>query len=363
MSVGGQKGSKNESGTSSGTSAINKTEMPIAPEGWEDAWRSILKMGGDLASDTTDGQKKAGDYFSSQLNGTDGTLGNVNDNISGLNTDLYGQTRGYLQGVTQGSAPQYATPAPVSSQTVGARDASAMRGSDYMGAYQQPYQNQVIDAATADLLKQYGGAQNRSNMAATAGGGISNSRTGLRDAEVANDFMRTLAGTTANLRNTGFNQSAAYGLQDAANATGVNVGNADRTLSADMGSAQMDLSGQMANAQNQLSTNQLNNNSYFNQQGQGLQASGQQSANLNQIGNNLQNYLNNTWGQGQVNSGNAQNLAGISQQGFGNYLQSLLAGSGLFGQQTDATGSTTGATAGSGNSSQKGASASGLFGL
>jgi hypothetical protein len=88
---------------------------------------------------------------------------------------------------------------------------SALGGRQYQtldpGAYKDymnPFQQEVIDATTADINAQRGLAQNqdRSNMAAAQAFG--DDRRGIVEAETAGQYDRTLATTLAGLRSRGF---------------------------------------------------------------------------------------------------------------------------------------------------------------
>jgi hypothetical protein len=88
---------------------------------------------------------------------------------------------------------------------------NALGGREYQtldpGAYKEymnPFQQEVIDATTADINAQRGMAQNqdRSNMAAA--GAFGDDRRGIVEAETAGQYDRTLATTLAGLRSRGF---------------------------------------------------------------------------------------------------------------------------------------------------------------
>lgn len=100
---------------------------------------------------------------------------------------------------------------------VSSTNISAKQGADFMDRYKSAYTNDVVDAALGDLGAQRNKTQVASDMAASAAGAAGGSRHGIRDAEVTNDYLRNVAGTTANLRDQAFKTAAGFGMQDAGN--------------------------------------------------------------------------------------------------------------------------------------------------
>lgn len=89
-------------------------------------------------------------------------------------------------------------------------------GAQYMGAYQNPYENQVVQAALGDveLARQRAGLSDRA--AATAAKAFGGSRQGVAEALTNEAALRNAASTAANLRSAGFNTAAQLGQTDAA---------------------------------------------------------------------------------------------------------------------------------------------------
>ena len=320
MSLGGQKGSQSQnqtysgSGTSTSDSSVAGSQRAVAPGGWEDLWRGITSMGG-----TTPGQTTANDYFAGQLKTPGGTADQVFDYARWF--------------ANKANAPGVG--GNISAPGVVAGDAAATHGYDLINKYQDPWTQQVVDAATNDLTVQRDRAQNASNMAATAAGGIANARTGLRDAQVQDDFLRTLASTTGGLRSQGFQNAMSGALQDAGLTTQVGVGNADRSFNASSQNAANSLAAQQANARIAFENDQA--------------SKGYATSALDAV---LQS--------GGIRDAAAGALANLGGGTFSQLLAGLGAGTPLFGTDTTGTESTKGSTSatgqssGSGNSSSKG---------
>jgi hypothetical protein len=85
-----------------------------------------------------------------------------------------------------------------------------------IGAYQSPYQQQVIDLAMGDIQKQAdiarGGAQDRAIRAGAFGG----SRSAILESESQKPYAEAMAKTAAGLRQSGFEQAQAAAQSDLA---------------------------------------------------------------------------------------------------------------------------------------------------
>ena len=93
--------------------------------------------------------------------------------------------------------------------------AASLLGQD-IGAYQSPYQQQVIDLAMQDIQRQAdiarGGAQERAIRAGAFGG----SRSALLESESQRPYAEQMARTAAGLRQSGFEQAQAAAERDVA---------------------------------------------------------------------------------------------------------------------------------------------------
>lgn len=88
-------------------------------------------------------------------------------------------------------------------------------GAQYMGAYQNPYENQVVQATINDLdiARMRQGLSDRA--AATAAKAFGGSRQGVAEALTNEASMRNMGNVVSNLRSAGFNTAAALGQTDA----------------------------------------------------------------------------------------------------------------------------------------------------
>ena len=128
------------------------------------------------------------------------------------------QFRPTIQPVTGFQAPTIeATQAPGAAQ-IGPVSTPQFRGllSQDIGAYQSPYQQQVIDLAMQDIQRQAdiarGGAQERAIRAGAFGG----SRSAILEAESQRPYAEQMARTSAGLRQAGFEQAQAAAQADLA---------------------------------------------------------------------------------------------------------------------------------------------------
>ena len=76
-----------------------------------------------------------------------------------------------------------------------------------IGAYQSPYQQQVIDVALGDIQRQADIAQQQAQQRAIRAGAFGGSRSALLEAEAARPYAEQAARTVAGLRQAGFEQA------------------------------------------------------------------------------------------------------------------------------------------------------------
>ncbi len=342
MSIGGsgQSGNQSSSQNSAFSGKSESTSTPTAPNGWQDLWKSIAGMGGQ-----TPQQAQAGGYFSNQVgtNPTGAALGRINDTYL---TDASNFSAPTLHNMSfkYGDIPEYQAPTPVTAAT-SANPLTVNPGTaaSFMDPYRQGYTNDVVNATTADLANQYGKAQNASNMAGTAAGGIANSRMGLRDAQTTDDFLRTLATTTGGLRDAGFSRAIGAGQGDA----GLNLTGQQANQAAELSNSQF-------NAANNIDAQKFNNTLLNNRQqfdsGTALNTNAQRL-------NSIQQMTNSDVTANSIAGGNASQLGNLGGMNFGQLLQGLAAGTPLFGSTSTNTGSGTSSGTSSGSSSSKGGGA------
>ena len=86
------------------------------------------------------------------------------------------------------------------------QDAPSLLDAD-IGAYQSPFQDQVIDLALGDIQRQQDIAQQRAQDQAIGAGAFGGSRSAILESEATRPFAEQAARTAANLRQAGFEQA------------------------------------------------------------------------------------------------------------------------------------------------------------
>lgn len=135
-----------------------------------------------------------------------------------------GKQKSKSQTTQQTSGTRTSTLAPDSAALLQARLAE-LGGQQYSAldpnaykAFSNPYENDVIAATTADINASRGEEGNAQRQAMLARGPLGSSdRRGVREAELAGRYDRTLASTIGGLRSAGFNN--AQGIAQAENNT------------------------------------------------------------------------------------------------------------------------------------------------
>ena len=137
--------------------------------------------------------------------------------VAGFNPDQLRQfqaTRGMFES-GQAYNPTQALQGLAQEQRPMVGQAASLLGQD-IGAYQSPYQQQVIDLAMGDIQKQAdiarGGAQDRAIRAGAFGG----SRSAILESESQTPYAEAMARTSAGLRQSGFQQAQAAAQGDVA---------------------------------------------------------------------------------------------------------------------------------------------------
>jgi len=98
-----------------------------------------------------------------------------------------------LQSLAQQKAPQIG-------------QVGSLLGAD-IGAYQSPYQQQVIDQSMADIQRQADIARGQAQSRAIGAGAFGGSRSALLEGESQRPFIEQMARTSAGLRESGFQQA------------------------------------------------------------------------------------------------------------------------------------------------------------
>lgn len=154
----------------------------------------------------------------------------------------------------QGYTPGEIAAAQINRQNVA--NVTGTLGSQFMGAYQNPYETQVVQAALGDIDRQRRLAQQAGQARATAARAFGGSRQAVAEALANEDFTRQAANTAAQLRQQGFTTAAQLGQTDAA-----------RLLQAQLANQGVDVTLEQANAQ-LLQQSRLANQAAINQAGQ-----------------------------------------------------------------------------------------------
>lgn len=94
----------------------------------------------------------------------------------------------------------------------------AMTGAQYMGAYQNPYETQVVQGTLADIERQRQIAQQAQQARAVGARAFGGSRQAVAESLANEDYLRQAANTAAQLRSAGFTTAAGLGQTDAARA-------------------------------------------------------------------------------------------------------------------------------------------------
>ena len=191
----------NTGGTSAGNFFGNTsgTTTAIAPEQYLPALLGMQPGAGGFNPT----QQGAVDWTSRMLANPDPA--NMGLSMGYLQDALRERQAPTLANLAASGNPAYATPANVTAQ----------QGAQYMDSYRNPFEDQVVQSALSDLERQYGSARNTSNMQQAAAGAFGGGRQGIRDAAIADDYLRTVGATSGGLRAQGFNTAAGLGMQDA----------------------------------------------------------------------------------------------------------------------------------------------------
>jgi hypothetical protein len=150
-----------------------------------------------------------------------------------------------------GYTPQQIEAAQINRQNIS--NVTGGLGSQFMGAYQNPYESQVVQGALGDIERQRRIQQQAGQTRATAARAFGGSRQAVAEALANEDFTRQAANTAAQLRSQGFTTAAQLGQTDAA-----------RLLQAQLANQGVDVSLAQANAQ-LLQNARLANQAAFSQ--------------------------------------------------------------------------------------------------
>ena len=368
-SMGGLSGSRNkQSSLENVTGTTSSISQPVAPEGWEDAWRNMQSQ---LSPDgLTAIQRQGADWMSSALqNGDPLQIGGLQSGLAGA-ADYWKDAADNRSSNTLATLaaryPEFYTPmqdvtaGTVTAPEVAAQQIAAQRGAQLMADYQNPYMKDVVDTSLADY--DVTAAEARNTLRAGSAGAFGNKRTGVAEGQFAADSALGRGKLAADLRAGGFTTAAALGMQDA-----------DRYLSADQSNQSAGLQAALANAANRLAADQFNaqqdfaaqrfNNEMQNQREMFDVDAGYRGYEMRD--NARRAYENNLGAQAglagqtfQTGADLAQGLIGAGGIGQQQNLSWLGAGTPLFGERSNASSAATTTT--NGRSSSKGGDVTGI---
>lgn len=106
-----------------------------------------------------------------------------------------------------------------------AQQANAPTIASAINRYTNPYENQVVNRTTNNMLRALDTQQENIRADAAAAGAFGGSRHGLVESQTNAETMRNIGDITAQLRQQGFNTAAGLASQDVANTLGVNAQN------------------------------------------------------------------------------------------------------------------------------------------
>jgi hypothetical protein len=341
----GSAGSSKNSNTShevyDGTTS--STTMPVIPEWWNTNNQAL-------------GNLLGGSGLTSQQQGGIGALQNL---MPGQNA--YTQAGYYgLDMFNDRFGGGWATPGAVKAPEVSARDVrsgdvsadqvSAQAGADFMAAYRNPWDRDVIDASLSDYTANVDRTANAMRAGRDAAGAFGD-RAAIADAVFQGDAARGLGSLASGLRQQGFNTAAGFGQQDAgralqaagmnqsANLQAAGMNQASHLQAAGMNQS-TDLQAALANAANALGAQQFNNSLTNERQQFDINTALQGDQNRMQAYRDMQ--------------ANILAQSGVSQTGIDNLLAHLNAGTAAFGSQSDGTASGSSRSTSSGKTKSKG---------
>jgi hypothetical protein len=259
--------------------------MPIIPQAWSNLYNQT--QGGVNTTGFNPVQQAGANYYLDQLNG--GGQSGIDQNLDRIRAQ-YGGVANQYGAFTQ---PNLTTAAQVQNPGTTA---------DFMGAYNNPYQQDVINTTMNAAARAGDIAQSQlKNQYADSFG---NSRLGVAQGELGAQNANNMAVLAAQLNNQGFNTAAGLGAGDAQQAQA-------RALQ---------------NAANQQQTGQFNVNAPL--------------AALGGIGQNLGQQTSTLLSQDADKQAIASGALAAGGSGFSQLLDLLKLGTGTFGQQTNQSGTT-----------------------
>ena len=185
-----------------------ETERVLTPEGYRDVYREARPGAGGLTPD----QQTAAGYFRGRLGADPGRQGFAENYFRQMAV----RPSLTLESIRKDYPELYGErPTIQAGQVGGVRDVTPQTGADFMGRYQNPYEQQVVQAALGDVKQARDEALNRAGMQQAAAGAFGGGRQALREAAIQDDYLRNVGRLAGGLRQQGFTQGAQLGAADA----------------------------------------------------------------------------------------------------------------------------------------------------
>ena len=221
-SSGTSYGSSSSTGTGTGSTSSTGTQTPVVPEGYLPA---LLGMRPGM-----DGLTPA------QVTALTGMTGQVGSGTRAMANPSYyfsqfaDNPATTLEQLYRQYPDMYRRPENVSALTV-----TPGTGASFMGAYRNPFENDVVAGVVRDLSRARDRRQTARQSELQAAGAFGGSASALEDALIEDDFFNTLGDTVSGLRARNFEFAAGQGQTDASRDLTGQVSNQGATLAADTG--------------------------------------------------------------------------------------------------------------------------------
>lgn len=191
----------------------------------------------------TFGGPRIADFTQDQQNAFELTRQSV-----GQSTGAFDEARDFLRTSAQGVTPERINPATMQAPDLAAAmgynptasqafNANATRGADAMGAYDNPFQTQVIDRAMGDLDRAEDRQLSEARRRAAGANSFGGSRTAILESEIMRNFDDQRGDIAADLRARGFDTALQAGQADAGRITDVSQFNAGQRTQVDEANA------------------------------------------------------------------------------------------------------------------------------
>lgn len=218
--MGGNTTKKTEQSTSTQSNAIDPAQLEMLKANYATAQGNATKLAtpytGEMVSP----------FSPTQVAGQRGILSVANNNVG---ADALSQAKAATAGILNYKPAAISSPGTMAPRSV---TAGQLSNTD-LAPYLNPYMSDVVSSTLADLQHARDQQQVRDNQTATAEHAFGGSRAAVRDAMSTDDYLRNLAGTTANLRSGAYTNAQTAALSDINNRMNADTFNANAGMSAD----------------------------------------------------------------------------------------------------------------------------------